>query len=51
MTAKGIDAITQGERPSPQQIKAVQPYMSKIAQAMQDPQTKTQMRNIIKKVQ
>lgn len=51
MTAKGIDAITQGERPSPQQIKAVEPYMSKIAQAMQDPKTKTQMRNIIKKVQ
>ena len=51
MTAKGIDAIAQGERPSPQQVKAVSPYMSKIAQAMQDPKTKTQMRNIIKKVQ
>ena len=51
MTAKGIDAISQGERPSPQQVKAVSPYMSKIAQAMQDPKTKTQMRNIIKKVQ
>lgn len=51
MTAKGIDAISQGERPSPQQVKAVEPYMSKIAQAMQDPKTKTQMRNIIKKVQ
>ena len=50
MTAKGIDAISQGERPSPQQIKAIEPYMSSIAKAIQNPQTATQMRNIIKKV-
>ena len=50
MTAKGIDAISQGERPSPQQIKAIEPYMSSVAKAIQNPQTATQMRNIIKKV-
>jgi stalled ribosome alternative rescue factor ArfA len=50
MTAKGFDTIAKGERPTPQQTKAMEPYMSKIAKAITDPSTQAQMRNVIKKV-
>ena len=50
MTAKGLDALSKGQRPTPQQVKAVEPYVSSMAKAMQDPKTSAQMRNIIKKV-
>ena len=50
MTAKGFDTIAKGERPTPQQTKAMEPFMSKIAKAITDPSTQAQMRNVIKKV-
>ena len=50
MTAKGFDAVAQGERPTPQQAKAMEPFMSKIAKAVSDPSTQAQMRNIMKRV-
>ncbi len=51
VTAKGLDAISKGERPTPNQIKAVEPYVSKLAKAISNPQTAAQMRNVFKKVQ
>jgi len=51
LTAKGLDAITKGDRPTPNQIKAVEPYVSKLAKAISNPQTSAQMRNVFKKVQ
>jgi len=51
ITAKGLDAISKGERPTPNQIKAVEPYVSKLAKAISNPQTSAQMRNVFKKVQ
>jgi hypothetical protein len=51
-TATGLDTLAKGDRLSnPAQIKAVQPYVSSIAKALTNPQTRTQMRNIVKKVQ
>lgn len=51
LTAKGLDAITKGARPTPNEIKAVEPYVSKLAKAISNPTTAAQVRNVFKKVQ
>jgi hypothetical protein len=51
LTAKGLDAITKGARPTPNEIKAVEPYVSKLAKAITNPTTAAQVRNVFKKVQ
>jgi hypothetical protein len=50
LTAKGFDAIAKGDRLTPTQIKAVEPYVSKLSKAISNPQTAGAVKTAFNKV-